>query len=80
MYKDDFRPYAHQRAWVLNRIWKYRVQRIRGVGNFPLRPAGGYDDYYGWNGYPDINGLCMGKLAPCGGYYGWAPLTPGNKY
>jgi len=76
--EDGFRPYATRGHWVLT---EYGYTWVSG---YPWGWATfhygrwHYDDYYGWEWVPGY------EWAPAwvswrqgGGYFGWAPLTPG---
>src|SRR6202012_4379698 len=75
---EDFRPYATNGHWVLTEYGN------TWASDYPWGWAAfhygrwRYDDYYGWEWIPGY------EWAPAwvswregGGYYGWAPLTPG---
>jgi len=76
--QDDFRPYATNGHWVLTEYGNTWVSEYPwGWATFHYG-RWRYDDYYGWEWIPGY------KWAPAwvswrhgGGYYGWAPLTPG---
>lgn len=74
----DFRPYQTQGHWVLTEYGNTWVSEYPwGWATFHYG-RWRYDDYYGWEWIPGY------EWAPAwvswrhgGGYYGWAPLTPG---
>ncbi|HTI58758.1 DUF6600 domain-containing protein [Mucilaginibacter sp.] len=75
---DDFRPYATNGHWVVTEYGNTWVSDY-SWGWAPFHYGRWrYDDYYGWEWVPGHT------WAPAwvtwrhgGGYYGWAPLTPG---
>ena len=75
---EDFRPYATNGHWVLTEYGNTWVSDY-SWGWAPFHYGRWrYDDYYGWEWVPGHT------WAPAwvswrhgGGYYGWAPLTPG---
>jgi hypothetical protein len=75
---EDFRPYQTQGHWVLTEYGNTWVSEYPwGWATFHYG-RWRYDNYYGWEWIPGY------EWAPAwvswrhgGGYYGWAPLTPG---
>jgi hypothetical protein len=75
---EDFRPYQTRGHWVLTEYGNTWVSEYPwGWATFHYG-RWRYDDFYGWEWIPGY------EWAPAwvswrhgGGYYGWAPLTPG---
>ncbi len=75
---SDFRPYASNGHWVLTDYGNTWVSDY-DWGWAPFHYGRWrYDDYYGWEWIPGYEwGPAWVNWRSGGGYYGWAPLSPG---
>jgi hypothetical protein len=76
--EDGFRPYATRGHWVLTEYGNTWVSDYPwGWATFHYG-RWHFDDYYGWMWVPDNEwGPAWVNWREGGGYYGWAPLSPG---